>query len=629
MIRTATKADLPKLISLVLKGKRDSPIDWVKNLEALQKEVENGSGRVFVSYTPVSLELNGYARTANVNQHKSLIADIYAGDEAGNELLTHISTVHSVVEIAVTGDNKPLTALVSKAGYTNTGEGVWQFKSKPNSSAAVINNKSTLPTRYEELDGVKYLVAPVIMVQEQVLSYPQGNELLPAEEIEKSVNGWNGRPVVIYHPEGTANSPDTARRYEVGKIYNAHYEKKQLKAEIWVDESKAESKTGDSYLALQMIKNGEPLEVSTGYYVNSPESSAGEYGGVSYQAVQRDIMPDHLALLPQKTGNCSYADGCGVRANQKGGNVVMSIIKLFKGLVNNRDFARFENPRINELNNDEIWQKLSEQVKKTYQRRGNIQDVYVVTYYPEGKQVIFEAYLNQGEYRLYRTGYEIDESENITLTENIEEVNRKVSYEPAQVVTTNQETEELKVKEKMIAAIIANSAGVLTEADAPVLNKLTECALYGMLPKAEQATFKVNCSKGTPAGHTTVNGGDGKPDTNARTMEEYLDGIPDADTREFIQNGVEQAKARRNELLTALKANKECTFTENELGLMTTCHLEKLNAILSAEKTAPKTNYSARGIQTDNPAVNESKGYTPLTVNIFDVTEKTMKKEDK
>lgn len=48
-----------------------------------------------------------------------------------------------------------------------------------------VVNKEKLKTRRETIDGVKYLVAPAVMVAEAVLN----GELLPAEEIQRSCEG--------------------------------------------------------------------------------------------------------------------------------------------------------------------------------------------------------------------------------------------------------------------------------------------------------------------------------------------------------------------------------------------------------------------------------------------------------
>lgn len=179
----------------------------------------------------------------------------------------------------------------------------------------VTNKNVNFSIRYETFEGRKYLVAPVIMVQEQVLN----ESFLPGNEIAKSVNGWNGRPVVVYHPINSngwnisANDPKVLQKYQIGFIFNTEYDpqNKQLKSEIWLDVNKAENLNNDSRKVLNDIINGNKVEVSTGYY-SKEEVVNNEYG---YEFIDHDILPDHLALLPNAIGACSFKDGCGVRAN--------------------------------------------------------------------------------------------------------------------------------------------------------------------------------------------------------------------------------------------------------------------------------------------------------------------------
>ena len=134
-----------------------------------------------------------------------------------------------------------------RSNYDEIGIGGVKVKGMEN---RVILNKERLHIREEKLDGINYLVAPVVMVKEQVLN----GELLPAEEIAKSAVGWNGRPVVVYHPKDDngndtiANDPDVIPKYEVGKVFNVVYEEEstKLKGEVWIDISRAKRKNKDT-----------------------------------------------------------------------------------------------------------------------------------------------------------------------------------------------------------------------------------------------------------------------------------------------------------------------------------------------------------------------------------------------
>ena len=191
----------------------------------------------------------------------------------------------------------------------------------------IISKLTTGRVRTEVVDGRRYLVAPVVAIKAGVLN----TELVPAEEIQKSVKLWNDVPIPIDHPlrndqEISARDLEIIEKTVVGRFYNAYYEDGKLKGELWIDIEKAKKVGGDALKALEKLQNGEPLEVSTAYYADLSQES-GVYQGKQYQAIQHDLRPDHLALLPTGIGACSWQDGCGApRINQEGGTMETNIL---------------------------------------------------------------------------------------------------------------------------------------------------------------------------------------------------------------------------------------------------------------------------------------------------------------
>lgn len=158
--------------------------------------------------------------------------------------------------------------------------------------------------------GEEWLVVPVVMAK---LGVTMNGAQIPAEEFHPQ--SWNGSPVTFGHPEDeagnelSANTPDVLDQWAVGTIFNSGYTGGKLKAEAWINVQQAEANRPGSVEALEA---GElQVDVSTGYF------AAHEQGdGV---IIHRDIKPDHLAILFDVPGACSFADGCGVRANQSKG----------------------------------------------------------------------------------------------------------------------------------------------------------------------------------------------------------------------------------------------------------------------------------------------------------------------
>jgi len=190
---------------------------------------------------------------------------------------------------------------------------------------SITTNVSPL-IRDEELDGRQYKVAPVILLTEGVAN----NALYPASELSKFAKSWDGRPLPVFHPEKegrrvSANSPEAIQSQSVGTIFNTRFEDGKLKGEAWIDIKKG---TRISPRLMELLSSNNPqIEVSTGLFTED-EQKAGSFNGVNYQVIARNYRPDHLALLPDGEGACSWADGAGLpRLNeQEKSNPVMHIL---------------------------------------------------------------------------------------------------------------------------------------------------------------------------------------------------------------------------------------------------------------------------------------------------------------
>jgi hypothetical protein len=169
--------------------------------------------------------------------------------------------------------------------------------------------------RYEQIDGSTYIVVPVVMMREGVHCGSAGAVYHTAEELGKDIHKWIGIPVTVLHPKDgdmfiSANSPGVQ---VVGRVYNVLMDGDKLKGEAWLNEQKL---IAVSAQAAEHIKAQLPMDVSVGVY-SEDMAVPGEWNGEAYEAVAANYHPDHLALLPGEEGACSWADGCGIRANQK------------------------------------------------------------------------------------------------------------------------------------------------------------------------------------------------------------------------------------------------------------------------------------------------------------------------
>lgn len=167
--------------------------------------------------------------------------------------------------------------------------------------------------RVAELEGRPHYVVPMVMITVGTHNGSNGPVYYPSDELERSVPDWNGRAVVVYHPElngrgVSAGDPDITNRYKIGVIYNTRFDGKRLLAEAWIDQQRVSLV---DYRIEQAISHNRQLEVSTGLVMDWDVDPS--VGG----AVARNYRPDHLAVLPDRVGACSIADGCGLLRNQE------------------------------------------------------------------------------------------------------------------------------------------------------------------------------------------------------------------------------------------------------------------------------------------------------------------------
>jgi hypothetical protein len=187
-------------------------------------------------------------------------------------------------------------------------------------------------------DGREYMIVPGVPVRAQVMN----TYLVPANEIIRSMPGWNGTPITIHHPKLNGGSvkvpaPDVA---VIGAFYNGAWDAhgQKMTGEYWIDVNTAQ-RYEEGKQIIDMIKNGSMLETSTGYW-SEDIAGPGEYGGKQYQTVHRNLLPDHIAILPNQIGACSIKDGCGVNRNME---MIQNCAESkpdcdcpFKGMVSNQ-----------------------------------------------------------------------------------------------------------------------------------------------------------------------------------------------------------------------------------------------------------------------------------------------------
>lgn len=109
----------------------------------------------------------------------------------------------------------------------------------------------------------------------------------PAEEIEKALSTFNGMPLLIIHKQDSASAP--LKDLRVGSVgtspaWNAPY----LDNSITITDQEAIDGVEDETLS----------EISCGYFYD-PDFTPGEFNGVRYDFVMRNLRGNHVALVKE------------------------------------------------------------------------------------------------------------------------------------------------------------------------------------------------------------------------------------------------------------------------------------------------------------------------------------------
>jgi hypothetical protein len=405
-------------------------------------------------------------------------------------------------------------------------------------------NVDTTNINYTDFEGVKHMVIPVIMAQEGVM-----NRLFyPSEEFDGWANTWDGVPVPINHPEiegvaVSARSPRIQELNSVGYVFNSKYEDKKLKGEIYLNIEKVKKLNAD-YL-IKSFESGEIMEVSTGLYSNV-EMVSGKYGDDEYDAIVRNIRPDHLALLPNTVGACSIEDGCGasisVNSCQCGG--------VCGGKKNSQK---------------EISKLLNLTLEKKYNDLVYIIDIY-------DNSVIYEFGKNRS---VFKESYAINDDNVVILEDDAQEVIQKTSYQTLNLSGGNNNMTEIQNEEiKEEEATEETPEEVTEEATEETTEETTE-----EIKEETTEEVKAETEEATEEATEEV-----KENEETEIVENQL---IDNEKKEFLENQSKIFDEKKQGLKKMLIDNKH--FTEQEVETFSFSVLEKINNLIK-----PK-DYSGNG----------------------------------
>lgn len=161
----------------------------------------------------------------------------------------------------------------------------------------IIDSMELQIDRMQEKDGI--LTIPAIVAKNIIQDYDGLKVLKPAEELEAAAQFADGLPITRGHPEAGIV---TDRGEVLGFMKDPLFENDELTATLEI---------ADKDLAAD-VKDGKLTGLSIGFFCRL-EDTKGVVGDEKYDAVQKDIFMNHVAVV--ETGRCSIEDGCGFKTD--------------------------------------------------------------------------------------------------------------------------------------------------------------------------------------------------------------------------------------------------------------------------------------------------------------------------
>jgi hypothetical protein len=364
-------------------------------------------------------------------------------------------------------------------------------------------------------------------------------------------------------------------------VYNTYVDGEKLKGEVWIDELKLKQVSSTALIYLQQKR---PLDVSLGMFTDE-EAKEGTWNDETYIAIAHNHRPDHLALLPGGTGACSWADGCGIRLNTKGGEK-MDVVKTIKELTG----YGYSVIQINQQGTMELINKI----------RGVIDGMDTDSRYHYLEEV-FDGYvvyrvtprIDRADFsqRLVKRNYLVNDDDTVEFTGDPVPVTRKVEYIPVtQTQTIYTRGDDMGKKPdtpccpEKVELLIQSEQSPFVDGDREELNQMEEFVIDKLLAMQEMVIDQIG--KKTP----------GMDEEQAiKVLEAQLSdpqkfkGLLPAEMREQFEHGMTLHQERKTQLVQKILT---CTkvYAEDELKEMEFDRLEKLSQAVKAP-----VDYSGQG----------------------------------
>ena len=468
------------------------------------------------------------------------------------------------------------------------------------------------------LNGRQHIVVPTVMIVDGVLNGSNGPGFYGPEENSKNVGAWDHIPLPVYHPTVngefvSAKNPDIVDKYSVGLTFNTRYEDGKLKTECWFDEEKTKAVDKRVYDA---IVNKKSMEVSTGLFLEQVKQK-GVFNQSEYEWVAKNYKPDHLAILPDKLGACSVAQGAGLFANefQLAESTSQS---LHRAIANAVKSIGVETITGNQLSFSQISRTLNDLLSSKFGEAGKYWEGYVVEVY--SNYVVFY----DKEYKLYAIEYTTTDTA-VTLKGDAVSVSRVVKYvtESGKSLIGNEsnslvmENEEMAIdKKKLIDSLIANAESGYDEGDRAFLEKKSDTALEKLAKVTTVPVVNEEKKVETPPPVIPV------VNKAEVSQEQILASLP-KDWQEVYNHGKISLENARNGYIGQIMANTANVFTKEALATKSLDELAAIAKLAGATVVVPseQTNNGMflNGFRPDHANYGAmSGGYSSPNVNMLE-----------
>ncbi len=499
---------------------------------------------------------------------------------------------------------------------------------------SVLAVPDTSSIRTAEFRGQEHTVIPTIALVEGVLwpANAPSPELALAEEFGRFPEGWNGRPVMFDHPriDGeavSASTPEVLEDNSFGQLFNTVLEGSKLKTEIWINKDQVENLDDDAKQVVRDLMDGKVVEVSTGLFtMNEPQD--GDFDGEHFEAIWRNIVPDHLAVLPPGVqGACSVEDGCGAPRSNVTNMVIVGDTPIDSDTITsvsdniswiNSDGTTFSPvmraARMNAdcdcqtvTGNDEqegIFKRIlamaggvlgftsSDEHLSDSDMRAAINAAldtvendffFILAVFPDTGQVVFERGFSGS---LFRRDFSIDSDGTVNLSSDALPVRPVTQFVPVEIdagePTDNSEStiqENAMNKEELVSALIANAASQFTDDDREWLMSLEEPQLSRMAPVTAEEVFpEVQPPTKEAVTEPVVETPVVEVTEPPISTEDYIADAPE-EVQAVLNEGLKMHRARKDQIVGALVANSRCKFSQEDLNAKSLTELENIASL--------------------------------------------------